>query len=69
MSTRKERLQALQSATRDYVKAETRRLQNEADFLEAVLKGRTGGEGVQQIGTAVVEAVASKDLAAYLKGA
>lgn len=68
MADRLSRLEALQSTTKDYVKAEKKRIENEVKVLEAVLSGRTGGAGIQKISVAVVDAVANKDLADYLKG-
>lgn len=66
--SRQERISDLQTAVKEYVKAEKTRIENEVSVLEAVLRGRTGGAGVQKLGTAVVEAVAYKSLAEYLKG-
>lgn len=68
MSNRVARLSEIESTVKEYVKAEQRRIENEVRVLEAVLKGRTGGAGVQANSTGVVEAVAKSDLAAYLKG-
>lgn len=66
MSTRLDRLKTLQSAMQEYVDKERTRLTNEASVLDAVLKGRTGGKGIQAVNTKVGTAVAEKDLAAYL---
>jgi hypothetical protein len=66
--SRSSRLQDLQDATKDYVKTEKKRLENEVKVLEAVLKGRTAGAGIQANSVAVVQAVAASDLASYLKG-
>lgn len=68
MASRLELLRQLQSATKEYVKKERTRLQNEVSSLTAVLKGRTGGKGIQAIPTAVVASVAKKSLADYLSG-
>jgi hypothetical protein len=68
MAGRQQRLDDLERTARQYIQAERSRLGNEVQFLEAVLKGRTGGAGVQQIAVRVVTAVAQNDLAAYLKG-
>ncbi len=68
MADRNSRLDALKSATKDYIKTEKKRVENEVKVLEAVLNGRTGGSGIQAVSVAVVDAVANKDLADYLKG-
>ena len=36
---------------------------------EAILKGRTGGAGVQQVSVKVVSAVADKDLSNFIRNA
>lgn len=66
--SRSSRLTDLQTATKDYVKNEKKRIENEVKVLEAVLQGRTAGAGIQANSVAVVSAVASSDLAAFLKG-
>lgn len=58
----------MQDATKEYVKSEKKRLENEVKVLEAVLDGRTAGAGIQANSVAVVQAVAQSDLSAYLKG-
>jgi len=68
MAKRTDRIEALEKATKDYIKEEKKRIENEVQVLEAVLKGRTGGKGLQKSSNSVVEAVAQNDLAAYLKG-
>lgn len=66
--SRSSRLQDLQDATKEYVKSEKKRLENEVKVLEAVLQGRTAGAGIQANSVATVQAVAESDLAGYLKG-
>lgn len=66
--SRSSRLDALKSATDDYVGKEKTRIENEVKVLEAVLKGRTAGAGIQKNSVAVVSAVAFSDLASFLKG-
>lgn len=66
MATRLEMLKKLQATTKEYVKKERTRLENEAKVLEAILKKRTGGRGIQAANTAVVSAVAQKDMDSYL---
>lgn len=61
-------LSLLQAATRDYVLKERDRLTNEATALEKILMARTGGQGIQQINTKLVAAVAYRDVASYLAG-
>jgi hypothetical protein len=41
MSERKDRLNALKDAVNEWADAETERLENERDFLQSVLEGRT----------------------------
>jgi hypothetical protein len=67
MSTRLDRIKALQKAAKEYVDAERKRLTNEAEVLKKILEGRLGGNGLQPINTKVIAAVAEKDLAEYLK--
>lgn len=67
--SRSSRLDDLNSAVKDYVKAEKKRIENEVKVLEAVLKGRTAGAGIQANSVAVVQAVAESDLSDYLSGA
>jgi hypothetical protein len=62
-------LAQLQQATKEYVAKERTRLGNEAKALEAILAGRTGGQGIQSVNTTLVAAVARKDIASYLSGA
>lgn len=69
MSSRLERLQKLETAAKEYASKEKKKIDDEVKSLEAILSGRTGGAGIQQASTSVVEAVAKDDLAAYLKGA
>lgn len=69
MASRSDRIAALQSTTKEYIRKEKERIENEVSVLEAVLRGRTGGTGIQQNGTAVVEAVAKRSLADFLKEA
>lgn len=67
MSDRNSRLSDLQKAVQQYVENEQKRINNEVQVLTDVLKGRTGGAGVQASSTAVVAAVAQNDLAGFLK--
>ena len=66
--SRSSRLQELKDATDKYVDAEKKRIENEVKVLEAVLKGRTAGAGIQANSVATVQAVAQSDLAAFLNG-
>ncbi len=66
--SRKDRIQALRSAVKEYADQERKRLKQEVEILEKILKGRTGGKGIQRSSTKVVEAVAQNDLETYLKG-
>lgn len=66
--SRLSRVQELQTATKQYVAAEKKRIEDEVSVLEAVLDGRTGGRGVQRVGQEAVSAVAKANLAAYLQG-
>lgn len=67
--SRSSRLADLETSTKDYVKNEKKRIENEVKVLEAVLTGRTAGAGIQANSVAVVSAVAFADLASFLKGA
>jgi hypothetical protein len=66
MSSRLDRLKALQQTTKDYIAKEKTRIENEVSVMEAILKGRTGGAGVQAPSTTVVAAVAQNDLSDFL---
>lgn len=66
--SRESRLDDLQSAVKDYVKSEKKRIENEVKVLEDILKGRTAGAGIQANTVKVVQAVAQSDLSAFLKG-
>lgn len=68
MSGRVDRLQQLQQTVDDYVSKEQDRINNEVSVLQAILNGRTGGQGIQSVSTAAVAAVANSDLAQYLAG-
>lgn len=68
MAKRADRIANLQRTTKEYVKQEKKRIENEVQSLEAILKGRTGGKGIQKTSASVVEAVAMNDLSSYLKG-
>jgi hypothetical protein len=68
MADRLSRLKELENATKEYIKAERKRAENEVKSLQAILDGRTGGAGIQAISVNIVAAVANKDLEAYLKG-
>ena len=63
-----DRLKELETTVKEYVKNEKKRIDNEVSVLEEILKGRTGGAGIQANGVAKIEAVAKNDLAAYLRG-
>ncbi len=67
MAKRSDRLKDLQNTTKEYVKNEKTRIENEVSVLEDILKGRTGGSG-SQASSAAVAAVAFNDLASYLRG-
>jgi hypothetical protein len=66
--SRLDRIQALQQAVKEYVDAEKTRIDNEVSVLEAILKGRTSGQGIQEINTKIIASVAQSDLSDYLKG-
>jgi hypothetical protein len=67
MSSRASRVSALRDTAKQYIAAEKKRIENEVSTLEAVLRGRTGGAGVQLKGIEVAKAAAENDLAAFLK--
>lgn len=66
MANRASRVSDLETAVKEYVKKEKTNIENEVKVMEAILKGRTGGAGVQASSTKVVAAVALDDLNAYL---
>lgn len=68
MANRYERLELLEKTAKEYIKREKARIENEVSVLEAVLRGRTGGAGIQSKSTSTVAAVAQSDLTDYLKG-
>ena len=67
-SARDQRVQALQQAVDQYVQTEQQKISNEVQYLQAILQGRTGGQGLQQSNTQSITAVAVNDLAAFLGG-
>lgn len=68
MSSRKDRVADLKKTADEYIAAEKKRIENEVSSLEAILKGRTGGAGVQLEGIKVAASAAQNDLAAFLRG-
>lgn len=65
--SRQQRLSELERTAKEYISAERRRAENEVKVLEAILQGRTGGAGIQQVTIKKVAAVANADIASYLK--
>lgn len=59
-------LKELKKTGDEYVEDEKKRLTNEASALEAILTGRAGGAGIQDLNTQLATAVAKRDLAEYL---
>lgn len=57
----------LQKATKEYVKKEKTRISNEVAVLKAILNGRTGGAGVQELGIGKITARAENSLAEFLE--
>lgn len=68
MSARSDRVSQMRDTAKDYIKSEKTRIENEVSVLEAVLKGRTGGAGVQEGSIATVVQKAQQSLADFLKG-
>ena len=66
MSNRQQRIQDLQKALNNYISAEKQAAQNTVKVLQAILNGRTGGQGIQAVSVAVVAAAADADLTDYL---
>ena len=60
------RLEELERAVKQYVAAEKTRIDNEVSVLEAILQGRTGGQGVQSITKRTISSVAKANIASYL---
>ena len=67
-SERDARLKRLQDATTSYVKEEKKRIDTEVKVLEAVLKGRRGGQGAAGDAAAAASTLAQADLDWYLRG-
>jgi hypothetical protein len=65
--SRAERLENLRDSLRQYVGQEKKRIENEVAVLQAILKGRTAGRGIQEKSIQTVTAVAQSDLASYLQ--
>lgn len=59
-------LKELKKTGDEFVQKEKERLTNEANALDAILKGRTGGAGIQTLNTQLASAVAKRDMADYL---
>lgn len=68
MSTRSQRIDALEKAVLEYTGKERTRLENEVSVLKAILSGRTGGKGLERTVTKTVSAVAYNDLNTFLSG-
>ncbi len=68
MSARSDRISQMRDTAKDYIRSEKSRIENEVAALESVLKGRTGGAGVQEAGISAVVRKAQQSLADFLKG-
>ena len=66
MTTRDERLTALQDAVDNWADAEERRLQDEKTFLESVFNGRTNGGQLSQFITEEASSLLEDEVNAYL---
>jgi hypothetical protein len=66
MSTRTDRINDLESITKQYVQAEKDRLDAEVQVLKAILDARPGGKGISAVTIKVVSEVANNDLSAFL---
>lgn len=58
----------LQSVVDQYVTSEQTRITNEVSVLKAILTGRKGGAGAQQLPLSLVAAAAYNDMAAFISG-
>lgn len=63
-----QRVSDLQTTAQKYISKEQTAIKNEVSVLQAILSGRTGGQGVQTSSAAAVNAAAFNDLADFLQG-
>lgn len=66
MTTRDERLQALEDAITDWADTEEQRLEDEVDFLQSVFNGRTSGGRLADYVHEEVSALVDDEINAYL---
>ena len=66
MTTRDERLQALEDAITEWADAEEQRLEDEVEFLQSVFDGRTNGGRLADYVAEEVSALVDDEINAYL---
>jgi hypothetical protein len=64
--TLQSRVMALQQTATQYISNEQQDINNTVQVIQAILNGRTGGQGVQQSSNTAVAAAAFDDLADFL---
>lgn len=62
------RLDRLQQALNEWHEEEVARLENEAEFLKSVLRGRTGSDRLSRSNTAEAEVLVVDDITSFLAG-
>jgi hypothetical protein len=67
VTTREERLSALEDAVNEWAETEQTRLQDEAKFLRSVLSGRTNGGRVATYVTERASALLEDEIKAFLE--
>lgn len=61
-------LDDLKAALDDYFEAEERRINDEVEFVQSFLRGRTGSERLQRANTQEAEILVFDDIASFLTG-
>ena len=67
MTAREDRLNALKDAVNEWADEETERLENERDFLQSVLEGRTNSGQLSAHITERASALTEEEINAYLE--
>jgi hypothetical protein len=63
-----QRVQQLQQTATQYITNEQTNIDNTVSAIQAILSGRTGGQGIQQSSNTAVAAIAFNDLSEFLQG-
>jgi len=67
MTVREDRLNALKDAVNEWADSETERLENERDFLQSVLEGRTNSGQLSAHITERASVLTEEEINAYLE--